>query len=743
MSSCLGFRKKPSASDREPLLPQYETDTDLQHRLMQKLHTYQQLRALSKRYMPSTEQIIINLRVILASDLLNPENADLSDSGRLLIKYTKQWLRQFMDLTQHKNGNDELQNALWLLRHSRIDVDVDDLAHRARKSKVKADSAALVNSVQTVGSLLLTNQDFRLFLHDLQIVAREILSDSSSALSNAAQHAAKQIEPSSDEHQAVVHPDAANGDVHIPTSEDLTGNVTDLGKAVADETAQVAKATFDSAEEKLQGAEGQTLINRLQQAVVKLRNKDDYSDSVSVLAQLVRRYAKVYSRAAQETVQVVQEDVNENKELDLAVQSIWDFVRSFGNPEQWEALADSFRKVIRHSQSDPDFEHLMQNVANSLERLLTDPDFLNNAQQKFQQLKQESQKVGTSSNLRQDIDACLHQLEATFYAVTEDPDINKLHNTSLRILQILSPADATHNKELVQDAISVFVPELINAVQNLPIPRLELSTPDIDLLLENLIIEPGRTVNRTSFLPYRLKVETYNDVELVKGRFRTATSSKHLVTVKLDGLSLRAEDVGFVMRVHSGLLRFADEGIASFAVDERGVDIHVDVEVGRERLEQILTLKAVRVHIHKLNFNLRKSRFSVLAWLLKPLIRPILRKTLEREIASSIGDFFHAANREVLFARERLRATRIADPHDLLRFVKAVAARLQPEDDPDVFVGVGVKANQSKAFRGVYAPGSIVKLWEDEAERAAERVDDFDAGGWRNDIFDTHARHMG
>jgi hypothetical protein len=141
ISSCLGFRKS-AQDDREPLLPQYRDDTVLQREVHQKLHTYQMIRALGKGYMPSNEQVIVNLRTLLAADLLNPNNPNLSDSGRLLIRYTKQWLQQFMDLLQHKNAEDQIQDFLWFLSKSRISVDVDDLAQRATKAKNKADAAA-------------------------------------------------------------------------------------------------------------------------------------------------------------------------------------------------------------------------------------------------------------------------------------------------------------------------------------------------------------------------------------------------------------------------------------------------------------------------------------------------------------------------------------------------------------------------------------------------------------------------
>lgn len=141
LSSCFGFRKS-RADDQRPLLPQYRDDTVLQRELHQKLHSYQMLRALSKGFMPSNEQVIINLRSLLAADVLNPDNPDLSDSGRLLVKYTKQWLHEFIELLQHKNNRDQIQDFIWYLSKSRVSVDTEDIAHRAAKTKARADAAA-------------------------------------------------------------------------------------------------------------------------------------------------------------------------------------------------------------------------------------------------------------------------------------------------------------------------------------------------------------------------------------------------------------------------------------------------------------------------------------------------------------------------------------------------------------------------------------------------------------------------
>ena len=150
MSSCFGFRKS-KGEDTEALLPQYGDDTTLQRTVHQKMHSYQMLRALSKGFMPSTEQLIINLRTLLAADVLNPDNPDLSDSGRRLIKFSKQWLMEFIEMLRHKNDEDQIQDFVWFLSKSRVSLDTNHLVNKASNVKAKADVTAgkfLISGIQ-------------------------------------------------------------------------------------------------------------------------------------------------------------------------------------------------------------------------------------------------------------------------------------------------------------------------------------------------------------------------------------------------------------------------------------------------------------------------------------------------------------------------------------------------------------------------------------------------------------------
>jgi hypothetical protein len=594
-----------------------------------------------------------------------------------------------------------------------------------------------------VGSLLLTNSDFRLFLSDLNTIGRQVFADTANTLSNVAEDAAKQVEPSTEESETVKNPGSEEGPP--PTAKDLENEVSEITNVVANGLKKTGQEVGASLRENVTGDQKDTLLFRLKAAVTKLRKRTDYSDSVSTIGLLIQRYAKVYSRAIDETISTVQEDVDTNEELDRAVKNGWSLLSSFGDKYAWTELEQRFNKVMDHSQKDPEFEALMSEVAASIQKMLTDPDFFDSVGNKFDKLKEKSKDVGNESPLRHDVEMFIQQARITFDSVLNDQDVSKLLKTTFRIWNILSPVNATTNSDLFTDTYTIFIPLIIQTIQYIPIPRLEVSVPEIDLLLENLILEPGRTVNNSSFLPFKLNIETYNDLTIRKARMRTISTLKTLVTMNIQGMSIRADEVGFWLRAHKGLLRLADEGIASFELDDRGIDIAIDVEVGKDRLEKILSLRDVRVKIHHLSYTLRKSKFACLAWIFKPLLRPIIRKVLEKQLSTAIADALHAANRELLYARERLRATRISDPQDLGTFIKAIITRLTPEEDPDLYTNIGITGASNvrgNVFAGVYAPGSVVKLWNEEAAQAGERVEDNAIQGWRNEIFDVQARAM-
>ncbi|KYK56590.1 bactericidal permeability-increasing protein [Drechmeria coniospora] len=742
MLSCFGLGKVRNedveAGEREPLLPQYDDETSRQSRLREKLHTYQMLRAISQGYMPSNEQIIVHLRSLLSADILHPAEANLSTAGRALIRCTKIWLDQFIQLLQHKNSQDQVQDFLWYLAKARLDADLSDIGGRAAASKAKANVSAAIASLQTIASLLLSNGEFRLFMADLTTVGREVFRDTAFTLADVSRRAAKATEPPVRAVEAVKG--AENGDAQAATSkQELEEQVGEVATLVANGAVEVAEEAGHSVSERLGGDEGKAIVRRMKQVILKLVKRKDYRDSASMLSMLLQRYVAIYAQIASDTVQAMEDTIGSNEEVDEAGRNFWIFITSFGDAESWALVEASFKELVEAGKTDGDLINLVQELWSHFQRMLLDPEFFEETDKWFKDLRESSSRVSSASSISECVDRLLAKLAAALHSVAKDEDLARLLSTSRRLAGILSPSGHWASSDLVEDSINTFVPLLIQAIQYLPIPRIEISTPAFDLLVENLVLEPGRTVNRSSFFPYKLRVSTRNDFEVRKAHVRTTSSLSSFLQVKVEGLSLAAEDVGYWMRLHSWALGIVDSGLASFHLDERGIDVTLDVEIGRDRMEEMVSLRGVDVRVHHLDYTLRRSRFSCVAWLLKPIMRRLVRKAVEVKIATSIDTTLRTLNRELLFARERLRATRIAGPSDLWTFIRAVATRLAPAPEPDVEARVGVRPGGG-VFQGRYAPGSLVKMWEDEGCIASQKVFEYQKGGWRNEIFGLRTR---
>lgn len=567
-------------------------------------------------------------------------------------------------------------------------------------------------------------------------VGRQIFSDTSFALSDASLHLGKQVKPSQQELDAAHVPDS--DEARAPSQDDIRRKATRIANATTKSLTRTGQEAATSSKENLSQEQSDILFSRLKQAVLKLRQQPGYSGSIEALKNLGQRYANAMASASKEAASVAEEDAVENEETKQTVQQFWAILRSFGDSQEWESLEQKFNALMKHANTDPEFQHLLSDMGSSLQEMMTNPDSIDSAPQKVEELTERSKQSAAESDLRRDVDAFLAQAKRTLQTVSEDPAISNLTVATKKLHR--HALDAYHNEEssLPVDIAHIILPRLLRSVQYVPITRLEISSRKMDLLLENVVMEPGRTVNFSSFLPYRMHITTRNDVDVLKQHSkRVATDIKTAFTANILGLNVSASDFGFCIKMHTGLLRFQDEGIASFYLDKRGVDITLDMDVARDRLEQIFRLRAIRVHIHKFNYSIRQSRHSFLQWLLKPFIKPLLRRTLEHQLAQNIVTATTNLNRELVFARERLRAARIASPPNLATFVRAVLARGTGFTDGDNNAPQA-NADVGGIFRGIYTPCSMIR---EETDRGEEEIRQGDVSGgqgktWRNAIFD-------
>ncbi|KAJ2981904.1 hypothetical protein NQ176_g1745 [Zarea fungicola] len=519
MFSCFGT--DGDEDEREPLLPKYNDDTGRQARLHEKLHTYQMLRAISKGYMPTTDQTIVQLRTLLSSQVINPsETTGLSPSGRALVRTTREWLELFIELLNQKNSKNQIQDFIWYLSSTRVHVDANGAGSAISKGRAHAKASAIVEGLRTIFSLALANNDFRVLVADIGTISKQILRDGAFAVSEVSQEAGKQLDPvaNGSGDLATLKATDKKAETKLP-KEELKKEVRQVKDNVQGEVSQVSEELYTSFRDHMSEEAQQVLISRLKAAVSSLRQKKDYSEAVSQVAHLLQRCVVIYLSAAGEAADQVEDNVSLNQDAKEAATNFWGFISSFGDEERWDRVSTAFREFIdKNHENKENAEQLAQELITMLQKMLSDPEFLNNFGEKKDEMKGKIKELTNDSALVDDISRIVDTTQSALHSALGDPALQKLTSASLRLAEIGFPGNQAGNPDLFTDFSNVFLPLMLQAVQHIPIPRLEVATPTVDLLLENLILQPGKTIHHSSFLPYNLHLTTKNDLNVTKVR---------------------------------------------------------------------------------------------------------------------------------------------------------------------------------------------------------------------------------
>lgn len=140
--------------------------------------------------MPSNSQIDVALNSALAHRALNSPSKKLSPEGQSLVTDLKNVIEQAKILLLTKNEGNLLQDFIWQAEHistagaNRPNAPVD-------KDTARQDGNNALEGLRTLGTLLISNGQFRKLLSDATVLLRDMAGD-------AAMNTANKVKPSED-----------------------------------------------------------------------------------------------------------------------------------------------------------------------------------------------------------------------------------------------------------------------------------------------------------------------------------------------------------------------------------------------------------------------------------------------------------------------------------------------------------------------------------------------------------------
>jgi len=647
-----------------------------------KLQIYGIINAFQNGKVPSNDQIDVALNSFLESKALSNPSSKLSPEGRTLVADTREVVKQAKYLLLSKNHGNLLQDFIWQTQQ------FDPKAVNVPGAPIDKDTATqhgnkALEGLRTLGTLIITNGQFRKLLNDSTILLRDMAGD-------AATNAAARVKPSHEDLSQIDRPaedntwheapkinkdalrEKAQGYYKGNPKEDAkdvaaqgnsaaqnggAGTSTEVNaqsgayaaantlqqkaeENVDQETKDKAKARKEEyrarAREYLkkkmpQDRRDQT-IWRLKKMVLECQQHPDYQTAIQTLLDLAEEYGGHANRMAQGGSGTVQDARSGLRQAEGDLKTL---IERFANGTSTDDLWSSINTIYEDADKDEELRNWFKSMNQYIRRCLQEQGYvLDDASTEDWNRLHDRGNYLLRDKYRTHTDRILDEIKFLADQFDQDPQ-NKAFAASLN--QLFTDLGNDENGKpvfkphLVKDLTDVILPAIFENVAYIPVPRIEYSDPQIDAVIENLVLESD------NFMPNVMEIASENYMRF--GRKKVANKSKHSIDVKVSGIQMDLRDVSYYIKRKEGFPSLTDTGVANILLAGDGFSFRMKMSSADEKDPQnFFKVDKVDVDIKHFQIKLTKSNHKLLFSLFKPLMLKVLRPGLQFALGKAIKD---------------------------------------------------------------------------------------------------------
>ncbi|KAI1465180.1 uncharacterized protein F4812DRAFT_135521 [Daldinia caldariorum] len=725
-----------------------------------KLQIYGIVKAFQIGKLPSNDQIDVALNSLLQSRALTNPSERLSPEGRELVKDFREVVTQAKKLLLSKNEGNLLQDFIW--QTQQFDPNAVSVPNAPiDKDTVKQHGDKVLEGFRTLGTLIITNGQFRKLLNDATILLRDIAGDAASNAANKVRpdgEALAQIDRPAEDNVwhdtpdlskknlksqlqnvyksdpaqdakgvvnagagAIRQPDGSAGD-RINAAQDATSRAAEQVKSSIDP--ETRESTKESTQEyrarikqylskKMPEERRSQTIWRLKKMIVECQQHPDYQQAISTLLDLAEEYGSHGRSIATGGTGTVKQT---RTHLAAAEADLKTLIERFANGTSTDDLWSSINTIYEDADRDPELKDWFKSMNSYVRRCLKQQGYImedasteewNRLYDHGNYLLREKYKTHTDRIVN----------EIKFLADQFDQDAqNKAFAASVQKLFTDLGNDengkATFKPHLVKDLTDVIIPAAFERIAYIPIPRIEYSDTEIDAVVENLVLESD------NFMPNVLEVASDNYFRW--GRKKIASANKNSIDVKVTGIQMDLRDVSFYVKRKQGFPSITDTGVANIKMGGDGFCFRLKLSTTDDKDKQhFFKLDKVDVDVKNLQIKLVKSNHKILFSLFKPImlkiLRPVVQKTAEKQLKDQFNKFdqlLFQVKKEADRALDEARSSPEDVPNIYSRYVTAAQKQLLQGKKKVEAVAADKKVNmavtkEDSIFPDIHLPGGI------------------------------------
>ena len=394
-------------------------------------------------------------------------------------------------------------------------------------------------------------------------------------------------------------------------------------------------------------------------------------------------------------------------------------IERFANSTSSDDLWESFNNIYQDAQKDPELKNWFKSVDAYIRKFLQQAGYImqDESTDEGNRLYDQGQFL-LRERYRDHTNRVLDEFKFMATQFDEDPQ-NKAFAASMeKLFNDLGNDEngkPVFKKHLVKDLSTVILPAAFENIRYVPIPRIEYSDPQIDAIVENLVIESD------NLMPNSFEITSDNYFRW--GRKTVASKSKNKIEIAVSGIQMDLRDVSYYIKKKEGFPSVTDKGVMDIFMGGEGFSFKAGlVTADKSDTQHFFKVTTIKVDIKNLKLKMKQSNHKLLFNVAKPLllrvVRPALQKVIQKQIKDTItrGDAMaYEINVEANRALEDAKANPENAANIYQRYLNAVQKKIA--EGKQTADKVKAKADNTQAnvamtqhdsiFKDIKLPGGI------------------------------------
>ena len=332
--------------------------------------------------------------------------------------------------------------------------------------------------------------------------------------------------------------------------------------------------------------------------------------------------------------------MNDNKQTLINLKTL---IERFANSTSSDDLFDSLNQIYRDADKDPELKTWFKSVDKFIRKCLQEQGFIlqDASNDEWNQIYDKGQFL-LRDRYRDHTDRILDEVKFFGNQFDADPQNKAFADSMNRLFNDLGKDEngkATFKPHLIKDLTEVIIPGIFENTRYVPIPRIEVSDPMIDAVVENLVIESD------NLFPNVLEFGSDNYFRLGRRQIKNKRDNK--IMIAGSGVQMDLKDVSYYIKKKQGFPSITDKGVMDIFLGGEGFSFKI---AGRNAQKSdrthFVVIDAVDVTVKNLQIKVKQSNHKLLFSLAKPLLlkvmKPVIQKVLEKQIKDAFvkGDAY-------------------------------------------------------------------------------------------------------